>query len=138
MKTFVRWCRFNLVGAMGMALQLGTLAVLNHVLPNHYLLVSLISVEVAVLHNFIWHTHYTWRDRRANFSCPSQLLRFHLSNGLVSIAGNLLLMRLLVRSAHLPVLLSNITAIACCSLVNFALSDSWAFRQSSASLPTWV
>ena len=120
-----------------MVLQLGTLALLSRISPGHYLVSSAVAVEVAVLHNFIWHARYTWRDRHASLHWPAQMLRFHLSNGLVSIAGNLLVMRLLVRSAHLPVVLSNIVAIVCCSVVNFALSDSWAFRQSSAASPTW-
>jgi hypothetical protein len=55
------------------------------------------------------------------------LLRFHLSNGLVSLLGNLALMRLLVEEVRLPVLASNCIAILCCSVVNFCLGDSWTF-----------
>ena len=136
MNTFVRWCRFNLVGAMGMAVQLGALAILNRSSPGHYLMASAAAVELAVLHNFIWHIRYTWRDRRADSHWPLQLLRFHLSNGAVSIAGTLLLMRLLVHRGHFPVLLSNVAAIVCCSLINFAISDAWAFRRRSHLLLT--
>ncbi len=32
----LRWLKFNLVGAMGMVLQLATLALLNHFAPGHY------------------------------------------------------------------------------------------------------
>ncbi|HZL28065.1 MAG TPA: GtrA family protein [Acidobacteriaceae bacterium] len=127
MNPLLRWLKFNLVGAMGMALQLATLALLNHLAPNHYLIASAAAVELAVLHNFIWHIHYTWSDRRRHSTILSQLLRFHLSNGLVSLLGNLALMRLLVHTAHLPVLVANIIAILCCSIANFALSHTWAF-----------
>jgi putative flippase GtrA len=124
---FIRWCKFNLVGAIGMGVQVSTLALLTHAAPGHYLAASAFAVELAILHNFIWHLHYTWRDRREGTPVPTQLLRFHLSNGAVSIAGNLILMRLLVHEAHLPIIAANIIAILCCSLVNFALSNNWAF-----------
>jgi putative flippase GtrA len=86
-----------------------------------------VAIEIAVLHNFVWHVHYTWRDRRDG-SAGIQLVRFHLSNGLVSMVGSLLLMRVLVQDAHLPVLVANGVAIVCCGVANFGLSDAWAFE----------
>jgi putative flippase GtrA len=112
---------------MGMVVQLAALALLSRLAPSHYLYASAAAVELAVLHNFVWHVRYTWRDRREQSSLLSQLMRFHLSNGLVSILGNLVLMRVLVQQAHLPLLASNGIAIGCCSVVNFCLGDRWAF-----------
>ena len=126
MNALVRWCKFNLVGAMGMVVQLGALAVINHCLPGHYLYASAAAMELALVHNFAWHLRYTWRDRRDG-SRFAQFIRFHLSNGMVSLVGNLVLMKLLVGGAHLPVLASNGIAILCCSIVNFSLGDQWAF-----------
>jgi putative flippase GtrA len=134
--TFIRWWRFNLVGAMGMILQLVALALINRRTGDHYLRASAAAVELAVLHNFVWHLHYTWRDRRDTYALVPQLLRFHLSNGLVSILGNLALMRILVREMHFPVIVSNSIAILCCSILNFYLGDLWAFasvRQEEAT-----
>ena len=127
MNALIRWGKFNLVGAMGMALQLAALAVFNRLAPGRYLCSSAAALELTLLHNFIWHLQYTWRDRRNNSTLIGQLIRFHLSNGLVSLCGNLVLMHVLVHNAHLPVLVSNAIAILCCSIVNFFLGDSWAF-----------
>jgi putative flippase GtrA len=132
MKMLVRCSRFALVGAMGMAMQLTALALLNQRKPGHYLLASAAAIELTLLHNFIWHIHYTWRDRRRDIPWPDALLRFHLSNGAVSIVGNLAVMWVLVRGAHLPVVFANLIAIACCSLANFCLGDRWAFAGGSA------
>jgi len=126
MNAFARWWRFNLVGAMGMVVQLSVLAVLNRAVPGHYLLASAIAVELAVLHNFAWHRRYTWSDRGVG-DCWARLLRFHMSNGAVSLVGNLLLMRVLVQGAHVPVVVGSLMAIGCCSVANFLLGDSWAF-----------
>jgi putative flippase GtrA len=124
---FARWCKFNLVGAMGMVVQLSTLALLNRWAGGHYLYASAAAVELAVLHNFVWHLHFTWRERRDDSALLSQLMRFHLSNGLVSMLGNIVLMRVLVHEVQIPVIAANCIAILCCSIVNFSLGASWVF-----------
>jgi len=131
LNTFVRWGKFNLVGVVGMVVQLAALALFSRLVAGHYLYASAAAVELAVLHNFVWHVLYTWRDRRDGSVLLSRLLRFHLSNGLVSIVGNLVLMRVLVHGVHLPLLISNGIAILCCSVVNFCLGNSWAFAVRS-------
>lgn len=129
MNTFIRWGKFNLVGAMGVVVQLGALSVLNRWSAGHYLCASAAAMELALMHNFVWHLHYTWRDRRDDSTILAQLVRFHLSNGLVSLLGNLALMRILVQQVHLPLLVSNGIAILICSIANFCLGDKWAFSE---------
>lgn len=130
MTTWTRWGRFNLVGAIGMAVQIPILALFNRWTAGHYLYATAAAIELTLLHNFIWHLHYTWRDRRHSATWIGQLVRFHLSNGLVSMLGNLVLMRLLVHEARLPLLVSNVAAILCCSIVNFCLGNNWAFEEN--------
>jgi putative flippase GtrA len=131
MNTLIRWAKFNLVGAMGTVLQLAALALFNRWTGGHYLLASAAAIEITLLHNFAWHLHYTWRDRRDHSTRLAQLMRFHLSNGLVSLFGNLVLMRILVQDAHLLLLVSNGIAILCCSIINFCLGDNWASAPGS-------
>jgi putative flippase GtrA len=130
MKALVRWGRFNLVGALGMGVQLAVIALLTRLIPRHLLFASWAAVEITLLHNFAWHWHYTWSDRRCEISGVRAMVRFHLSNGVVSMAGNLVLMHLLVRREHVPVLLASCIAILCCSLVNFFLGNGWVFAES--------
>lgn len=134
MKPLYRWLAFNLVGAGGMLVQLAALALFNHLLHGRYLVASAAALEVTLLHNFMWHVLYTWRDCRDGSSRWQQLLRFHLSNGLLSLAGNIVLMRVLVHAAHLPILLANTIAILCCSLANFWCIDRWTFPAHRPSL----
>ena len=126
----IRWLQFNFVGALGMGVQLTALALLNRATPDHYLRTSAAALELALLHNFLWHRRYTWRERR-NAPWPPQLLRFHLANGLLSLAGNLVLTRALVNQAHLPLVLANLIAILCCSVANFGLGNRWTFRHAN-------
>jgi putative flippase GtrA len=120
---------------MGMVVQLAALAFFSRLAAGHYLFATAAAIEIAVLHNFVWHLHFTWRDRRDKSAVLGQLVRFHLSNGLVSMVGNLVLMRILVREARVPLLVANCIAILCCSIVNFCLGDSWAFALRAQARP---
>ena len=120
----VRWVRFNVVGAMGMAVQLGALALVHRLTGGRDLLASGVAVELALLHNFAWHWRYTWVDRVEGAGWFRTLVRFQVSNGLVSLLGNLLVMRVMV---HVPLLVGNLVAIGLCSLANFWLGDGWVF-----------
>jgi putative flippase GtrA len=130
MNTFIRWGKFNLVGVMGMVVQIGALNLIERCAPGHYLFATAAAIEITLLHNFIWHTRYTWRDRRDGSALSVQCIRFHLTNGLISMLGNLAIMRILVDEANTPVLAANMIAILCCSITNFCLGDRWAFASN--------
>lgn len=126
--TLQRTAKFALVGAIGIGVQLSTLQLLT-VIGCHYLWATGFSVEAAVLHNFVWHQAFTWRDRDASrFSeTTARLIRFHLSNGAISTFGSLLLMRWLVGQLGMRVLVANLLTIMICSIGNFLASDRWVF-----------
>lgn len=134
---FVRWLKFNAVGAAGIVVQLSVLAALTSGLGVGYLVATALAVETAVLHNFVWHERWTWGDRtqgrRRMGAVLGRLLRFNLSNGLVSILTNLVLMRLLVGRLGLHYLPANMLAIAAGSLFNFLLSHLFVFRGARAT-----
>lgn len=125
----LRWLKFNLVGLIGIGVQLGCLALLKTWM--NYLAATALAVEVAVLHNFAWHERFTWKDRPGGTrERLMRLLRFHVGNGAVSILGNVGLMWLLVSRLHMKrVLVANAIAIAVCSFLNFALGEWFVFRK---------
>jgi putative flippase GtrA len=129
----VRWLVFNGVGVIGAVVQLATIAVLVNGAGLHYAPATIIAVEAAVLHNFAWHRRWTWRDRPGAGAGPSArraLVRFHVSNGLVSIVGNLLVMAVLAGALGMAPVAANAVAILACSLLNFALGDRWVFPEA--------
>jgi putative flippase GtrA len=125
-----RFFRFNLVGAIGIAVQLLVLELLRRAGVD-YLPATVLAVEAAILHNFAWHERYTWRDRAgvSRWQSLGRLLRFHLANGAVSLIGNALMMRWLVGELCVPVLPANIAAIAACGVLNFLLGDRLVFTR---------
>jgi putative flippase GtrA len=121
-----RWAKFSAVGATGILVQTATLAVLLRLAGLHYLIATALAVEASILHNFIWHRKWTWADRpQANIAL--MLVRFNLTSGAMSLAGNLLLMFVLVEQARVPALAANMITIAICSIINFVLSDRIVF-----------
>ena len=119
----IRWLRFNAVGILGAGVQVSVLALLTAA-GLHYLLSTALAVETAVLHNYAWHRAWTWKDRPGR---ARELLRFHLANGLTSLASNLLLMSVLTGRLGLKPALANLIAITLTSLINFVLGDRWVF-----------
>jgi putative flippase GtrA len=129
-QSFFRWLKFNFVGGIGIGVQVAALALLRSVLHFDYLLATACAVEAAVIHNFLWHVRFTWPDRPAERVLHSlvRLAKFNASNGLVSLAGNLLIMRALVGGLQMNYIVANLIAVATCSLVNFILSDRFVFE----------
>jgi dolichol-phosphate mannosyltransferase len=126
----IHFLRFNVVGLFGFALQSGALFVLTHsAYPVGYLAATATAVELAVLNNFVWHQRWTWRDRPSATTGETlrRLAKFNLTNGAVSITGNLVFMSILVGRLGLPIAGANVASVAACSVCNFFLADRVAF-----------
>lgn len=130
----IRFLAFNAVGLGGIAVQLGVLALLTRGSDVGVAAATMIAVEAALLHNFVWHQRWTWADRRTSGARPvlSRLARFHAANGLLSLAGNVTITTALA-STGVPPLLANLAAIAVCSLLNFAASEWSVFRVAAVA-----
>jgi dolichol-phosphate mannosyltransferase len=127
----IHFLRFNVVGVLGFALQSGALFVLTRgAHPFGYLLATAAAVELAVLNNFFWHQRWTWRDRPSTTTGETlrRLAKFNITNGAVSITGNLILMSILVGRLGLPIASSNVASVVACSICNFFLADRIAFQ----------
>jgi putative flippase GtrA len=135
--TILRWLKFNLVGGLGIAVQLAVLLGLKSGFHLNYLLATPLAVEAAVVHNFLWHERYTWADRVQPSRRVSlrRLLRFNLTTGGVSIVGNLGLMKLMVGFGNVNYLIANSVAIALSSLLNFLISEEWVFEREAKHEP---
>ncbi|HVF92219.1 MAG TPA: GtrA family protein [Blastocatellia bacterium] len=121
-----RFFKFNAVGAAGIAVQALSLFFFMKIMGLHYLLATVLAVESALLHNFVWHRKWTWADR-AGLSWSCMLARFNLTTGAICIIGNLFFMSIFVGRLGLNAYAANLAAIGICSLVNFMLADRYVF-----------
>lgn len=129
--TAVRWLKFNLVGGIGIGVQLLALFLFKTALHLDYLLATLLAVEAAVVHNFLWHQRFTWADRPG--AGLRRFLQFNLTTGLFSIVANVALMKVLVGMGHVNYLLANGIVITSCSVGNFLVSNCFVFARRAES-----
>ncbi|HEV8346031.1 MAG TPA: GtrA family protein [Vicinamibacterales bacterium] len=151
-------CRFGtflIVGWIGFALQLTALALMTSLAHWPWLPATIVAVELAVVHNFVWHERVTWADRkrsRAAFARAlrraspelahvarerrrvARFVRFNVATGITSIGGNVALMAVYVGVLGLPPVIANAIAVATMSLVNFFVADRWVFRGATPAV----
>jgi putative flippase GtrA len=112
----VRWLKFNFVGAIGIVVQFGVLFLLKSVEHVHYLVATVVAVEAAVLHNFVWHERFTWADRTMPAWSVRQTLGVKASNYLSAVIAAL------KRCATQEPLRSSVLRLARFNLANGAVS----------------
>lgn len=124
--------RFAVVGAAGFVLQLVVLWALTSLAEWPWLPATAVAVELAVVHNFVWHEHWTWRDRGE--ASWTRFVRFNVATGLTSVVGNIVLMAILAGMMRIPVVVANTIAVGVLSAANFLASDRWVFKSAVVAL----
>jgi putative flippase GtrA len=123
----MRWLKFNTVGVGGAVVQLCALWMLQHFTSISYIFAIVLAVEIAILHNFVWHEAWTWRGKPVADRWR-RLVRFHVANGFVSMVSNVVLTYLFKEIAGLPLVAANFAAIVTAALLNFWVAQAWVFR----------
>ena len=121
------WLKYNTVSAAGFVVQLALLGLLTEVAHWRVVWATAVAVEVAVLHNFVWHWRWTFSGRGVRLA--HALLRYHLTTGAVSITGNTLATQAVVDGLGLAPVVANGVATVACYLLNWLLANAVAFRR---------
>jgi len=127
----MRIAAFAVVGVLGFLLQILVVAGLLAA-GWHYLPATAVAVEAAVLHNFVWHERWTWADRTSGApGAASRLLRFNLTTGSTSIAGNIAFTALYVGLFGLNPIVANALAVISTTVANFLVADRYVFGRAA-------
>jgi putative flippase GtrA len=127
LQAVTRWFRYNLVGMMGFAVQTLTLTFLLGWTGLPDLAALALAVVVALSHNFFWHERVTWPDRPREERFV-RFARFQLSTGALSILSNLGLTKIVMLATGMPVIASNVLAVASASFLQFLFNDRVVFK----------
>jgi len=125
---------FVSVGIAGFLVQSVTLAILTLGAHQPVAIATAIGVEAALLTNFCWHEHWTWRDRVDAKTRWRRLVRFHVTNGVTSLVGNTALTVVFANWWRLNPLAGNAIAVGLLSAINFLAADRWVFVRRSAGV----
>ena len=122
---WVQLFKFCAVGASGYVVNLSVFAAWVGLLDAHHLVAATAAFVVAVLNNFWWNRHWTFRARGGH--AGFQAMRFFT----VSIAAFLFaatVLELLVSVAGVAEVLAQAIAIASATPLNFIGNKMWSFR----------
>ena len=119
---------FATVAAAGFLLQTATVLLLTRWTAIAPELATAAGVELAVLHNFLWHDRWTWRDR-ANGARSSlgRFIVYQLATGTTSIAGNVGIVSLAMRCLPIEATMANVLAVGAMSVANYVIADRLVF-----------
>lgn len=128
-----RTLAFVVVGAFGFLVQVIVMAAITFGAHWPAAFASALGVEAALLTNFVWHERWTWRDRTMDHTTRWQrLMRFHVSNGVASILGNVAVTMGIVGVFHLNPVMANVIAVPLLSVVNYVAADRWVFGRRAS------
>jgi dolichol-phosphate mannosyltransferase len=121
---WLQLARFCAVGASGYVVNLVVYTLLLRAAGLHYLLAATGSFLVAVTNNYTWNRLWTFRGQRGHIAY--QGLRF-LVVSTIALAGNLMILYLLVQQLEVGKVLAQAIAIVLVTPLNFVGNKLWSF-----------
>ena len=116
--------KFCLVGGSGYVVNLTVFAVVVEVLERHHLIGATVAFVVAVLNNFWWNRHWTFRAGRGHAGFQAARF-FTVSVGAFLFAASVL--ELLVSVVGVPELPAQAISIIAATPLNFIGNKMWSF-----------
>ena len=123
-ENWLQLVKFGLVGVSGYVLNLVVFALLAEAAGIHHIPAAVLAFCVAVLNNFWWNRHWTFRASAGH--AGFQAARF-FAVSIVALGVNLVVLQLLVGSAGLADVPSQALAVAVAMPVNFVGNKLWTF-----------
>jgi dolichol-phosphate mannosyltransferase len=128
-----RWRRlagFAVVGALGVAVNTGVLALLTSDVHAWYLIASILATQIAILFNFALTEWLVFRGVQTDKSLPFRFASYLLiNNASLLISGPLLLV--LVSALGTDVLVANVLSLVVLVFGRFALADAYIWNSNS-------
>jgi putative flippase GtrA len=121
---WVQLLKFCAVGASGYAVNLCVFALCVEGIGMHHLLAATVAFVVAVLNNFWWNRHWTFRARSGH--AGFQAARF-FTVSVVAFLFAASILELLVSVAEMPELPAQAISIVVATPLNFIGNKMWSF-----------
>ena len=121
---WVQLLKFCAVGASGYAVNLCVFALCVEGIGMHHLLAATVAFVVAVLNNFWWNRHWTFRARSGH--AGFQAARF-FTVSVVAFLFAASILEVLVSVAEMPELPAQAISIVVATPLNFIGNKMWSF-----------
>jgi len=127
---FIRFQKFLLIGAMGLAVNMSGLFILTEYLHIYYVASSFVAIEASLVVTFILNEVWTWGDRRPG-TVTRRFWKYQAVNG-AGLVINLSVLFLLTSLVGVNYLLSNLVGAALAACWNFSLNNMFTWGSSGA------
>lgn len=121
--------KYSLVGMSGVFVNLGLYTLLTRYYEVSELLAPLISIESALISNFILNNFWTFGKRTTQSRIRVRFLKFHIASG-VSALINYSVFLTLFLVFQLYDILANLIGIALAAIVNYLINSNWTWRDN--------
>lgn len=121
--------KFLVVAWLGMGVNTACLYLFKGVLHIRIIPASMMAIEIAIIHNFIWMRYWAWRDRQDRPPFLKQLLLYNVATGAVDLAANVSVLWALSTFFGVHYLLANILGMAAGPFIKFWLNEKLIFRE---------
>ena len=125
MKDFIK---YSLVGLSGVFVNLGVYTALTRNLGFSEILAPLISIEVALISNFIFNNFWTFGKRQQKSRIRQRFFKFHLASGLAALLNYLIFLMLFLGLGVYDIF-ANLIGIAIAAIANYLINSNWTWRR---------
>ncbi len=120
--------KFLLVGASGVAVNLGFYVFFSRIAGLPLEVASPIAIEISIISNFLLNNAFTFGKRSSANGLRKRFLRFHVVAGAAGVVNYSVLL-LLAKSFGMWDIAANLAGIACATLVNYFLNSRWTWKE---------
>ena len=121
--------KYSLVGISGVFVNLGLYTLLTRYYEVSELVAPLISIETALISNFILNNFWTFGKRTTHSRIRIKFLKFHLASGFSALINySVFLALFLVFQLH--DILANLIGIALAAIVNYLINSNWTWKDN--------
>lgn len=113
-----------MVGVLGLVVDLGLFYLMNRMLGVNYVLANIVSSSLAIVHNFIWNSYFT-------FKVTDKKLRRFLSFYLIALIGMAVstgLLALFIDGLNFDSMIAKLIAVFIVAILQFFFNKKLTFR----------
>jgi len=120
-----RFLKYGIVGVLGLIVDMGIFYLLHKMLGMNYIVANIISSSLAVIHNFILNSYFT-------FKVKDKLLKRFLSFYLIALAGMAMssgLLALMIDGFMMDSMIAKMISVLIVAMIQYFLNKKLTFGE---------